>query len=285
MTELKEKVNEAMQKGRKAATKLKETAEKELKDVKNQTTADTIEAVKKTRETGRKAKNSVMKKAEDVKEGMKAAAADAKEMSEATIDVMADQATATQIEIAKHTRQTVRDTLDAGNNAAESIKDGVKQAASDAKEVTDAVTSMIEDQAAANEISVKKGTAKVKRTIKETITSPVDQVLGDLKDAAEKAKLASEMESGKTKAKRERKTAETKAKIEETLESLKSPAKKAAAAKLNVVIQSQSGGAISVVQLSERLPKDATDVYVKAEENRAYYVLKNGETGSIIIWE
>ena len=81
------------------------------------------------------------------------------------------------------------------------------------------------------------------------------------------------------------KAEEAKEKVEEAVDSLKAPAKKASAAKLNVVIQSMAGGAISVVELAAKLPKDTRDVYVKPEENRAYYVLKSGDTGFIEIWE
>jgi len=37
-------------------------------------------------------------------------------------------------------------------------------------------------------------------------------------------------------------------------------------------------------QIAMRVPKEAVDVYAKLEENKIYWVGKNGEMGSVDIW-
>ena len=50
------------------------------------------------------------------------------------------------------------------------------------------------------------------------------------------------------------------------------------------LIQSNGGNSSSALQISKMVPEGTTDCYVKVEENRLYYVLKDGSTGSINIW-
>ena len=38
-------------------------------------------------------------------------------------------------------------------------------------------------------------------------------------------------------------------------------------------------------EIRSKLPKGTTEVYVRVDENKLYYVLKNGETGDVDIWE
>ena len=53
----------------------------------------------------------------------------------------------------------------------------------------------------------------------------------------------------------------------------------------NIIIQSPAGGYISTEDIVKKVPKDTADVYVKVEENKLYYVLKNGESGDVDIWD
>ena len=100
-------------------------------------------------------------------------------------------------------------------------------------------------------------------------------------NVAEAATVAEiEVKKGTTKA--TRKAKETKAAVEKTV---KTPAKKAAAAKLTIEIQSPLGGSITPEEIAAKVPKDASNVYVRIDENKLYYVLKNGEAGSVDIWE
>lgn len=46
----------------------------------------------------------------------------------------------------------------------------------------------------------------------------------------------------------------------------------------------QSGSGITSEQIAMRVPKEAVDVYVKLEENKIYWVGKNGEMGNLSIW-
>ena len=53
----------------------------------------------------------------------------------------------------------------------------------------------------------------------------------------------------------------------------------------NIIIQSPMGGYITPADIAKKVPKGTVDVYVRVDENKLYYVLKNGETGDIDIWE
>ena len=53
---------------------------------------------------------------------------------------------------------------------------------------------------------------------------------------------------------------------------------------MNIVFQSVSGSAITSEQVALKVPKEAVDVYVKLEENKIYWVGRNGEKGSTDIW-
>ena len=139
------------------------------------------------------------------------------------------------------------------------------------------------DAAAAVEIGVKKNVAKAKRTVKEKVAAPAEKAAGDLKAAADKVKLADEMAAGKSAAKRSRKQAEGKAKVETAKEAARKPGRKVAAAKLNINIQSPMGGVITPEEIAAKVPKDATDVYVRIDENRIYWVGPKG-VGNVEIW-
>ena len=45
------------------------------------------------------------------------------------------------------------------------------------------------------------------------------------------------------------------------------------------------GGYITPADIAKKVPKGTADVYVRVDENKLYYVLKNGETGDLDIWE
>ena len=45
------------------------------------------------------------------------------------------------------------------------------------------------------------------------------------------------------------------------------------------------GGYITPEDIAKQVPKGTADVYVRVDENKLYYVLKNGETGNMDIWE
>ena len=120
------------------------------------------------------------------------------------------------------------------------------------------------------EKAVKKAPAKVKAAEKKV----EDKVVADKIEA----KKAVAMTTRKTK------TAVKKAatKVEKAVEK---PAAKAKAAKLTIEIQSPLGGSITPEEIAAKLPKDTTNVYVRIDENKLYWVKKNGETGSVDIWD
>lgn len=151
-----------------------------------------------------------------------------------------------------------------------------------------------ESKVTAGKIEAKKKTRAAGRKVRETVTNTADMVAGDVKDATDKVKLVEEIEAGKVKAKNARKAAEKEEKAaqkeaqkeaEKNEKAARKHSAKARAVKLNMVIQSQDGRSVTTTQIALRLPKETVDAYIKAEENKIYYVLKNGETGCIDIWE
>ena len=120
-----------------------------------------------------------------------------------------------------------------------------------------------------------------------------EKAAGDMKAAAEKAVTVEQIEVGKVKAKQTRKAAEKKAVKDEKAaakaakkesKAAQKPAAKLKTVKLNMVFQSPWGSEITPEQIALKVPKESTDVYVKIDENKIYWVGKNGETGAVDIW-
>ncbi len=137
------------------------------------------------------------------------------------------------------------------------------------------------DAAVATEIEAKKTVKRAGRKAKEA----VETVAEDVKEAVEEVVVAEKVEAGKAKAKVTRKKAEAKAKVEEKVEKVKKTVRKPKAAAMKLVFQSQAGGEITPEDIAAKVPADTTEAYIKIEQNRIYYVMKDGETGSVEIWE
>ena len=148
------------------------------------------------------------------------------------------------------------------------------------KKVEDAVKA-VEEKAVATEVEVKKAARAAGRKAKAKLEEAAAQVSEKVDDAA----TAAEIEAGKAKAKRTRKAADAKEAVKTAVEEAKKPERKARAAKLDIVIQSVMGGAITPEEIAAKVPKDAVSAYVKVEENKIYWVNKAGETGSVEIWD
>ena len=144
------------------------------------------------------------------------------------------------------------------------------------KKVEDAVKA-IEEKAVATEVEVKKATRSTGRKAKTKVEEAVAQVAEKAADAA----AAVEVEAKKAAGKAKRTVKKTEVKVEEAATK---PARKARAAKLDIVIQSVMGGAITPEEIAAKVPKDAVSAYVKVEENKIYWVDKKGETGDVEIW-
>ena len=144
------------------------------------------------------------------------------------------------------------------------------------KKVEDAVKAIVE-KAVATEVEVKKATRSTGRKAKAKVEEAVAQVAEKAADAA----AAVEVEAKKAAGKAKRTVKKTEAKVEEAATK---PARKARAAKLDIVIQSVMGGAITPEEIAAKVPKDAVSAYVKVEENKIYWVDKKGETGDVEIW-
>ncbi len=129
------------------------------------------------------------------------------------------------------------------------------------------------DAAAATEIEVKKTVRKGGRKAKEKI----EEAVAIAKEAVEDEAVATEIEVKKTTRKAGRKVKETVRKAADEL--------KKAAGGPNIIIQSPMGGYISTEDIAKKVPVGTADVYVRVDENKLYYVLENGESGDVDIWE
>ncbi len=172
----------------------------------------------------------------------------------------------------------------------------VKAKAEKVKKEVKTAAKKVEDKAVAEKIEAKKTAAKATRKAKTAVKETTAKVEKAIKKVPAKAKtvekkaedkaVADKIEAKKTAAKttRKAKTAveKTTTKVEKKV---KKPAAKAKAAKLTIEIQSPLGGSITPEEIAAKLPKDTTNVYVRIDENKLYWVKKNGENGSVDIWE
>jgi len=147
----------------------------------------------------------------------------------------------------------------------------------------------------AEKIEVKKNVRDAERKVKEKVSTAKEKAaVKKIEKKAEKqevkAAAAATVKDDKDAAKIEakKKTRAAGRKVKETVapaaEAVKKTAAKAKAAKVNLVFESVLGGVITPDQIIGKLPKEATDAYVKIEENTIYWVGKNGEMGSVDIW-
>ena len=153
----------------------------------------------------------------------------------------------------------------------------------------------VKDEVAAEKIEVKKTARAAARKTKEkaAVKKEAKKEVKKVK-AAEKAEVKEavaavvkdDVDAAKIETKK--KTAAAKRKVKEAVapaaKAVKKPIEKAKARKVNLVFESLLGGAVTPEEIIEMLPKEASDAYVKIEENTIYWVGKNGEMGSIDIW-
>lgn len=158
-----------------------------------------------------------------------------------------DQTVAAQIEVKKNTRKAARKAKEAIEGAASAVK----------KAVT--------DQAAATGIEVKKNTRKTVQKLKKA----AEKAASTVRDAVDDKAAATEIEVKKKARKAGRKAKEASDAVKF----------------VNIVIQSPMGGTITPAEILKKVPKDTKDVYVRVDDNKLYYVLKNGESGDVDIWE
>lgn len=101
---------------------------------------------------------------------------------------------------------------------------------------------------------------------------------------AEKKVVKVKKELAKPAAKVKKELAKPAAKVKKEL--AKPAAKKAEKAGVPAIeIQSPMGGSVTPAEIIAKVPKNTANVYVRIDQNKLYYVLKSGETGSVEIWE
>ena len=162
---------------------------------------------------------------------------------------LADAATATEIEVKKTVRKGGR-----------KAKEAIEEAAALTKEA-------VENTVAAEENDVTKAVKKAVRTVKESAE----------KIAQGDAAAAAEAEVKKNTRKASGKARETAAKTADDV--------KKATGFPNIIIQSPMGGSVTPEDIAKKVPKGTENVYVRIDENKLYYLLENGETGALYIWE
>ena len=156
-----------------------------------------------------------------------------------------------------------------------------------------AVKEMVEktsDKVVAVEIEVKKKTRSAGRKVKEAVEKAVnsDEIVAaeievkkkargtarKAKDAVEKATDAAVATEAEVKKKARSTTRKAKETVKETVK---------AVAKTAVLIQSQLGGTITPEEVLRRIPEGCDRVYIKPEENKAYWA-KGDESGAVELW-
>ena len=108
----------------------------------------------------------------------------------------------------------------------------------------------------------EKGTCAIPESVAEKLTAAEIEVKKNTRKASRKAKE----------------------KVEEATTVAKESVKRAAGIP-NIIIQSPMGGYITFSDIVTKVPKGAADIYVRVDENKLYYVLENGETGDVDIWD
>ena len=160
------------------------------------------------------------------------------------IKELTDTAVATEIEVKKTTRAKAR-----------KVKEAVEAA---------------NDEAVANTIEVKKNVRKVGRKAKEAVVDAVSAAATSDEAVATEIEVKKKVRSSARKAK-------------EAVEDAAALVKDAVSPKPSIIIQSILGGTITPEEILSRIPSDADAVYIKPEENKAYWV-KGSESGSIVLW-
>ena len=56
------------------------------------------------------------------------------------------------------------------------------------------------------------------------------------------------------------------------------------APKMKIIVQSPVGEEINMTDLAAKLPEGTEKVYIRVDQNKLYWVGKNGETGDVDIW-
>ena len=133
------------------------------------------------------------------------------------------------------------------------------------------IVEKVKDSFTATEIEVKKNVRKAARNVKETVENAAQS------DTA----AITEIEVKKAVSKGSRKAKEA---AEKATEVVKESAKKVSGVP-TIIIQSALGGFITSDDIVKKVPKNTADVYVRVDENKLYYVLEDGETGDVDIWD
>lgn len=129
----------------------------------------------------------------------------------------------------------------------------------------------------------KAATDTVKKEVKKATKKAGKKVAEDALKAGAGAAAVGVVKKGVEK-KSPKKTAaktEKKAELKEKKTSTKSKKKSVSVPK--VYIESLLGGTITPEEVLERVPNDAENVYIKPEENKAYWV-RGDESGDVELW-
>ena len=119
----------------------------------------------------------------------------------------------------------------------------------------------------------------------EAAAEPVetDKAVAEETAANAKEKAVVEKKEDKKPAPRKQTAKKQAAKDKEVPARKENPAKAKKPSTTKVFIESMLGGSITTEEILKKIPKGTTEVYVKPEENKAYWV-KGDKTGSVDLW-
>ena len=158
----------------------------------------------------------------------------------------------------------------------------------EAEKAVEKAEEVVKTEAAKVEAKAEKQIKETKSKAKAKAKKVAEQAEAVIKDEAAKveqtveAKAEKQVKAAKTKAK----TAGTKAKAaaKQAKATVKAQASKVVKNALaSVMIQSPLGGEITPAEILAKLPADVDKVYVRVDQNKAYWV-KGEESGSVDLW-
>ena len=103
-----------------------------------------------------------------------------------------------------------------------------------------------------------------------------EAIKAEIKDKKDAAKINAKKKTAKVSHKAKEKKQTVKERVEK-------PIKKARAAKMELVFETNGGRQIKPEEIADMVPKGVDAAYIKLEENKIYWV-KGTETGSVDIW-
>jgi len=177
------------------------------------------------------------------------------------------------------------------------VKEKVKSSGRKAKAAAKEAGKKVEDTIVAETVEAKKTTRAMGRKAKAAVEGASEKVGAKAKSDSRKVKAAAKEAEKKVEdtvvaetveAKKTTRAMGRKAKeaVSDAGAKVKAAtAKKPRAIKTSYILQSAFGHELVVDEIQAKIPDNVEKVYIRIDQNMLHYVLKDGSTGSVRIWE